>query len=75
MKLTVTPAQLEACNNWQILRAEILARNPDMALTIQELDMMVERSARAAMNIAHRIDWDFSEAARIAEKENQREAK
>lgn len=66
---------LEACNNWQIQRAEILARNPDMALTIQELDMMVEKSARAAISIAHRVDWDFREAARIAEKENHREAK
>lgn len=26
---------LETCNNWQIQRAEILARNPDMDLTIQ----------------------------------------
>lgn len=57
---------LEACNNWQIQRAEILARNPDMTLTIQKLDMMVEYSVRSAIDIAHRVDWDFREAEHLA---------
>ncbi len=57
---------LEACNNWQIQRAEILARNPDMTLTIQSLDMMVEYAVRSAIDIAHRVDWDFREAERLA---------
>ena len=47
---------LEACNNWQIQRAEILDRNPDMTMTIQKLDMMVEYAVRSAMDIAHRVD-------------------
>lgn len=59
---------LEACNNWQIQRAEILARNPDMTLTIQKLDMMVEYSVRSAIDIAHRVDWDFREAERLAKQ-------
>ncbi|EBG5293712.1 hypothetical protein FI178_01845 [Salmonella enterica subsp. enterica] len=59
---------LETCNNWQIQRAEILARNPDMNLTIQKLDMMVEHSFRSAIEIAHRVDWDFREAERVAKE-------
>lgn len=59
---------LEACNNWQIQRAEILARNPEMNLTIQSLDMMIENSVRSAIGIAHRVDWDFREAERAAKR-------
>lgn len=59
---------LEACNSWQIQRAEILARNPEMNLTIQKLDMMVEHSVRSAMDIAHRVDWGFREAERAAKR-------
>lgn len=59
---------LEACNNWQIQRAEILDRNPDMTMTIQKLDMMVEYAVRSAMDIAHRVDWDFQEAERLAKQ-------
>ena len=55
---------LETCNDWQILRAEILARNPNMAMTLQRLDIMIEHSVRAAIEISHRVDWDFSEAER-----------
>jgi len=62
---------LEKCNSWQIQRAEILNRNPDMALTIQELDMMLERAVQSAISIAHRVDWDFSEAEKLAKKVNQ----
>lgn len=57
---------LETCNNWQILRAEILNRNPNMAMTIQKLDGMAEQSVRQAIEIAHRVDWDISEAERKA---------
>ncbi len=32
---------LETCNNWQIQRAEILSRNPDMAMTIDNLDTWI----------------------------------
>ncbi|MEH9439601.1 hypothetical protein [Klebsiella quasipneumoniae] len=59
---------LEACNNWQIQRAEILDRNPDMTMTIQKLDMMVEYAVRSAIDIAHRVDWDFREAERLAKQ-------
>lgn len=59
---------LETCNNWQIQCAEILARNPDMDLTIQKLDMMIEHSVRSAIDIAHRVDWDFREAERAAKR-------
>lgn len=59
---------LEICNNWQVQRAEILARNPDMTLTIQKLDMMVEYAVRSAIDIAHRVDWDFREAERLTKQ-------
>lgn len=59
---------LEICNQWQIQRSEILARNSDMDLTIQKLDMMIEYSVRSAIDIAHRVDWDFREAAVQAAK-------
>lgn len=59
---------LETCNNWQIQRAEILKRNPDMTLTVQKLDMMVEYAVRSAMDIAHRVDWDFREAERLTKQ-------
>ncbi|RZX84227.1 hypothetical protein [Escherichia coli] len=61
---------LETCNDWQILRAEILARNPNMAMTLQKLDIMIERSVRAEIEISHRVDWDFSEAERKAKAVN-----
>lgn len=64
---------LEICNGWQIQRAEILARNPDMAMTIQQLDMMVEHAVRSAINIAHRVDWDFREAERVAKRHGEAE--
>ena len=57
---------LETCNDWQILRAEILARNPNMSMTLQKLDIMIEHSVRAAIEISHRVDGDFSEAERKA---------
>ena len=59
---------LETCNNWQIQRAEILARNPDMAMTVQKLDMMIEHAVRSAIEISHRVDWDFREAERLAKQ-------
>lgn len=59
---------LETCNNWQIQRAEILGRNPDMDLTIQKLDIMIEHAVRSAIDIAHRVDWDFREAERLAKQ-------
>lgn len=61
---------LETCNDWQILRAEILALNPNMAMTLQKLDIMIEHSVRAAIEISHRVDWDFSEAERKAKAVN-----
>jgi len=59
---------LETCNHWQIKRSAILDRNPDMAMTIQELDIMVEHAVRSAIDIAHRVDWDFSEAEKRAKE-------
>ncbi|EJQ6580068.1 hypothetical protein AACI86_003784 [Escherichia coli] len=64
---------LETCNNWQIQRAEILSRNPDMAITIDNLDTLIERTVRSAIDIARRVDWDFREAERLA-KEQAKEA-
>ncbi|ENZ8715501.1 hypothetical protein ACHBI6_001880 [Klebsiella aerogenes] len=59
---------LETCNSWQIQRAEILKRNPDMTLTVQKLDMMIEHAVRSAIEISHRVDWDFREAERLAKQ-------
>ncbi|GKW24353.1 hypothetical protein PEC311524_19470 [Pectobacterium carotovorum subsp. carotovorum] len=59
---------LEAQNDWQIRRAIILDKNPEIALTIQYLDSMVEKSVRSAIDIAHRVDFDFREAERIAKE-------
>lgn len=59
---------LETCNYWQIRRAELLARNPDMDMTIQKLDMMIENAVRSAIDVAHRVDWDFREAERLAKQ-------
>lgn len=59
---------LEICNNWQINRAEILARNSDMDMTIQKLDMMIYHSVCSAIDIAHRVDWDFREAEKAAKR-------
>ena len=60
---------LETCNNQQIQRAEILSRNPDMAMTIDNLDTLIERTVRSAIDIAHRVDWDFREAERLAKEQ------
>ncbi|HDU2720309.1 TPA: ead/Ea22-like family protein [Klebsiella pneumoniae] len=51
-----------------LVEALVLARNPDMTMTIQKLDMMVEYAVRSAMDIAHRVDWDFREAERLAKQ-------
>lgn len=59
---------LEACNNWQIRRAELLARNPDMQMTIDSLDRLIERTVHSVTEIAHRVDWDFREAERLAKQ-------
>lgn len=59
---------LETCNHWQIHRAEILARNPDMAMTIDSLDTLIEKTVRSAIDIAHRVDWDFREAEKRAKE-------
>ncbi|HBB2750568.1 TPA: hypothetical protein J9744_002535 [Escherichia coli] len=64
---------LETCNNWQIQRAEILSRNPDMAMTmtIDNLDTLIERTVRSAIDIARRVDWDFREAERLAKEQEK----
>lgn len=62
---------LETCNNWQIQRAEILSRNPDMAMTIDNLDTLIERTVRSAIDIARRDDWDFREAERLAKEQEK----
>ena len=59
---------LETCNHWQIHRAEILARNHDMQMTIDSLDRLIERTVHSAIDIAHRVDWDFREAERLAKQ-------
>ncbi|MGU3413750.1 hypothetical protein ACLBW0_08550 [Enterobacteriaceae bacterium C34A] len=59
---------LETCNYWQIHRAKILADNPEMAMTIDNLDSLIERTVRSAIEIAHRVDWDFREADRRAKE-------
>jgi hypothetical protein len=59
---------LETCNHWQIHRAEILARNPEMQMTIDSLDTLIERTVRSSIEIAHRVDWDFHEAERRAKQ-------
>ncbi len=59
---------LETCNRWQINRAEILACNPEMAMTIDNLDSLIERTVRSAIDIAHRVDWDFREAERVVKQ-------
>ncbi|MFC6121752.1 hypothetical protein ACFPZP_11910 [Citrobacter bitternis] len=59
---------LDAQNQWQIRRAIILNDNPEMALTIQYLDSMVEKAVRSAIEIAHRVDWDFREAEKRAKE-------
>lgn len=59
---------LETCNRWQIQRAVILERNPDMAMTLDALDDMIGHSVRSALTIAHRVDWDFREAEKLAKQ-------
>lgn len=59
---------LEICNRWQIQRAVILERNPDMRIIIDGLDMMIEHAVRSAITIAHRVDFDFREAELLAKQ-------
>lgn len=59
---------LETCNKWQIRRDQLLTLNPDIAMTIDSLDMLIERTVRSAMDIANRVDWDFREAELLAKK-------
>jgi hypothetical protein len=59
---------LETCNRWQIQRAVILERNPGMAITLDSLDDMIANSVRSALTIAHRVDFDFREAERLAKQ-------
>lgn len=59
---------LETSNRWQIQRAVILERNPDMRIIIDGLDMMIEHAVRSAITIAHRVDFDFREAERLAKQ-------
>ncbi|WP_439291510.1 MULTISPECIES: hypothetical protein [Rahnella] len=59
---------LETSNSWQIQRAVILERNPDMRIIIDGLDMMIEHAVRSAITIAHRVDFDFREAERLAKQ-------
>lgn len=59
---------LESCNRWQIMRAVILERNPGMAMTLDALDDMIRHSVRSALTIAHRLDWDFREAEKLAKQ-------
>ncbi|WP_426785078.1 hypothetical protein ACP3TB_13665 [Rahnella variigena] len=59
---------LESCNRWQIMRAVILERNPGMAMTLDALDDMIRHSVRSALTIAHRVDWDFREAEKLAKQ-------
>ncbi|MBM0997978.1 hypothetical protein JQN41_24945, partial [Escherichia coli] len=42
---------LATFNHWQIQSAEILSRNPDMAMTIDNLDTLIERTVRSAIDI------------------------
>lgn len=59
---------LETCNRWQIQRAVILERNPEMAMTLDSLDDMIGYTVRSALTIAHRVDWDFREAEKRAKE-------
>ncbi|WP_158784984.1 hypothetical protein [Pantoea sp. BAV 3049] len=59
---------LEICNDWQIMRAGILERNPDLNLIIRECDSLIESAVSSAHSIAHRVEWDTREAAKIAAK-------
>ena len=64
----MTNTLLEICNRWQIQRALILDRNPRMGVTLDSLDDMIANSVRSALTIAHRVDWDFREAERLAKQ-------
>lgn len=59
---------LETCNSWQIQRAILLEKNPEMGITLNYLDSMVEHAVNSAINIAHRVDWDFREAEKRAKE-------
>lgn len=57
---------LEVCNDWQIERAAILERNPDLRRIIGECDLVIERAVMSARDIAHAVEWETREAARLA---------
>lgn len=57
---------LEVCNHWQIERAKILERNPDLRRIILECDALIERAVSSARQIAHAVEWDSREAAKKA---------
>lgn len=65
---------LAACNRWQIQRAGILERNPDLQLVIGDLDGLIERVVCSAIDVAHRVEWDTREAARLANEVAQQQA-
>lgn len=57
---------LEVCNDWQIERAGILERNPDLRRIVMECDALIERAVGSARQIAHAVEWDAREAAKAA---------
>lgn len=57
---------LEVCNDWQIERAAILERNPDLRRIVLECDALIERAVSSARQIAHAVEWDTREAAKKA---------
>ena len=61
---------LEVCNDWQIERAGILERNPDLRRIVSECDALIERAVCSARHIAQSVEWDTREAAKkVAEIE------
>jgi len=49
---------LEVCNDWQIERAMILERNPDMRKIVAACDLMIEQAVVSARQIANAVDFD-----------------
>lgn len=49
---------LEVCNDWQIERAKILERNPELSRIILECDALIERAVSSARQIAHAAEWE-----------------
>lgn len=66
---------LEAHNNWQIMRAQILDSNNDrsMNMVIRECDQLIINAIYSARSIAHRVQWDFYEAKRLAKEVSSKE--